>query len=339
MIKFLENIPDIKAESGNINVTPEELDLSSDNTGTDYEFSTAINTYSNLGDGELSSSLDKLPFENFDSNKSENELSDTNQVYNMANIVGANELSSSSSDQLLAGVADQPEIPTDVQIYDETGNTYYRDIENLRSYAVLAKQAICDQRIILSDEVYVTRKVLKNKLVISFAANEEKAKEFLKHKAFIDVTFDAQKFRVNKGWYLQFVKMRDAFLKLFITWKSEINPLKELVFVGYSFGGVFATLAALLVRLPNLPKPNVYTYGSPRIGDIPFAKYANEKVKLIRATNGIDDIPRSPTYRDLLKNHWSNYYSHFGEEYWIEGSKISRCLPVEGELESGVRLF
>ncbi|KAG9296474.1 hypothetical protein G9A89_015066 [Geosiphon pyriformis] len=120
---------------------------------------------------------------------------------------------------------------------------------------------------------------------------------------------------------------------------NKAKPLNEVIFVGYSLGGVMATLGALIITIliPDLPKPMIYTYGLPRIGDIPFGKYANEKVRLIRATITNDDVATAPHLSNIFR-HWSNYYSHFGEEIWSDRVndvyKTFKCLRKNGELES-----
>jgi hypothetical protein len=76
----------------------------------------------------------------------------------------------------------------------------------------------------------------------------------------------------------------------------------KFVFVGHSFGGSVATLAAYDLVLSKTLKANkklgspiVYTYGLMRIGDAKFVKKVNALVKVIRIVRNDDFVTRVPS--------------------------------------------
>ncbi|KAG9296475.1 hypothetical protein G9A89_015067 [Geosiphon pyriformis] len=254
--------------------------------------------------------------------------------------VGIDNLSSLNYNQLL--LADGDEHVLDVSKLD----TSQADAYNLFMYAPFASQALCHtDSTQLSEIVYVKPDIRKEKIVVTFAADEKVLSDLIfEHKelsSFIPKP-NIKGLKVNKGFLAHFLYIKDAFVQLFLNWMDKAKPLNEVILVGYSLGGVMATLGALTltILIPDLPKPTIYTYGLPRIGDIPFAKYANEKVRLIRATITNDDVATAPHLNNIF-THWGNYYSHFGEEIWSDrvdnAYKTFTCPRKNGELESDVK--
>ena len=87
------------------------------------------------------------------------------------------------------------------------------------------------------------------------------------------------------------------------------NPDYRVVATGYSLGAAVATLAAAYLRDEGLPV-DLYTYGSPRVGNDVFADYvSNQPGNNSRVTHQDDPIPRvPPIFFD---------YRHVSPEYWL----------------------
>ncbi|KAM7183476.1 Alpha/Beta hydrolase fold [Rhypophila sp. PSN 637] len=89
------------------------------------------------------------------------------------------------------------------------------------------------------------------------------------------------------------------------------NPPYTVVSTGHSLGGAIATLAAAYLREAGHPT-DLYTYGSPRVGNSVFAKHVTETQGLgaeYRVTHTDDPVPKLPPI--------TTNYRHLSPEYWI----------------------
>ncbi|KAG9289570.1 hypothetical protein G9A89_002343 [Geosiphon pyriformis] len=105
--------------------------------------------------------------------------------------------------------------------------------------------------------------------------------------------------------------------------------MPKVYLAGFSLGGAFAQLAAIALKeiIPNLPKPTVITYGSPRIGNQDFANYVERNTNLLRVNYGLDPIVRNPTIFNKVK------YVHAGIEYYIaEGKREGKIIDIEEKI-------
>lgn len=94
---------------------------------------------------------------------------------------------------------------------------------------------------------------------------------------------------------------------------SKLSQSKTLYITGHSLGGALATLCAIDIA-SNTPftSPNLFTYGSPRVGDPDFAKAFRKLVpSSYRIANLFDVVAYAPPqiYR-LPKRDKKYYYSH-----------------------------
>ncbi|KUM60987.1 hypothetical protein ACN42_g6149 [Penicillium freii] len=85
-------------------------------------------------------------------------------------------------------------------------------------------------------------------------------------------------------------------------------PGYTLAITGHSFGGALATLGGTVLRNAGY-KPNVYTYGQPRVGNEALAEYTTNQGSLWRVTHESDLVPKVPP------SHIG--FSHASPEYWI----------------------
>lgn len=87
------------------------------------------------------------------------------------------------------------------------------------------------------------------------------------------------------------------------------NPGYTVVATGHSLGGAVATLAAAYLRKAGYAC-ELYTYGSPRVGNNAFATYVSNQVGgEYRVTHLADLVPRLPP---MLFG-----YRHTNVEYWL----------------------
>ncbi|RJE27479.1 Extracellular lipase [Aspergillus sclerotialis] len=88
----------------------------------------------------------------------------------------------------------------------------------------------------------------------------------------------------------------------------DAHPQYTLVFTGHSFGGAMATLGATAMRNDGY-KIELYTYGSPRLGNKALAEYVTSQGSLYRTTHTDDIVPKLPP---IVIG-----FSHPSPEYWI----------------------
>ena len=92
---------------------------------------------------------------------------------------------------------------------------------------------------------------------------------------------------VHSGFKNEFYKIWDELNERL----SEIPPNVPLFYTGHSLGGAMATLAASL-----RPPAAVYTFGSPKVGDIAFSRSLSE-VPIFRVVNNRDLVTLLPPSR------------------------------------------
>ncbi|KAK4449189.1 Alpha/Beta hydrolase protein [Podospora aff. communis PSN243] len=86
-------------------------------------------------------------------------------------------------------------------------------------------------------------------------------------------------------------------------------PKYQVVITGHSLGGAVATIAAGYLRKAGF-KADLYTYGSPRVGNSVFVKYVtNQAGAEYRVTHETDPISRLPP---IIFN-----FRHTSPEYWL----------------------
>ncbi|KAL6902465.1 Alpha/Beta hydrolase protein [Trichoderma evansii] len=87
------------------------------------------------------------------------------------------------------------------------------------------------------------------------------------------------------------------------------NPGFSIVTTGHSLGGAVATLAAATLRTQGL-NIDIYTYGSPRVGNDVFANFVTAQAGgEFRVTHVDDPVPRLPP---ILFD-----YRHVSPEFWL----------------------
>lgn len=115
--------------------------------------------------------------------------------------------------------------------------------------------------------------------------------------------------KVHKHEWLHTGKVHRGFATAYHSIAPELYRLvrdaKRLVITGHSLGGALATLAADDLAELGWPNLTVITFGSPRVGNGPFARSYNEKLEsnTLRWVNAGDPVPHIPwvlgTYRHV----------------------------------------
>lgn len=99
------------------------------------------------------------------------------------------------------------------------------------------------------------------------------------------------------------------------------NPTYKVVATGHSLGGAVATLAAAYIRQAGIAA-DLYTYGSPRVGNVAFVAFVTDQPGgEYRVTHTDDPVPRLPP---ILLN-----YRHTSPEYWIDEGGDAVVTPDE----------
>lgn len=116
--------------------------------------------------------------------------------------------------------------------------------------------------------------------------------------------------RLHRGFYEAYLTVRKDILDF-----VEKNNVKKIILTGHSFGAAMATLCAVDIQYNIFGvKIEVFTYGSPRIGNKAFAKSFNRRIpKAFKIKNGNDFISNLP-FKFLN-------YSHIGKEIHIGDKK------------------
>ncbi|MBA9087968.1 hypothetical protein FHR92_004461 [Fontibacillus solani] len=94
---------------------------------------------------------------------------------------------------------------------------------------------------------------------------------------------------------------------------NQLSPDKTLYITGHSLGAALATLCAIDVAAnTTFVSPNLYTYGSPRVGDPAFKKAFTKYVQNShRIANPFDVVTLAPpSIYKLPKREKTYYYSH-----------------------------
>lgn len=108
--------------------------------------------------------------------------------------------------------------------------------------------------------------------------------------------------KVHRGFYQQYTSIQDTVIEFIY----KYQPLR-LVITGHSLGGALATLFSYDIIRDGLYKGhlNCVTFGSPRVGNIRFARHYNSIMpNNIRIVNGDDLVTTLPP--------WWMFYKHVG---------------------------
>ncbi|PLN85474.1 alpha/beta-hydrolase [Aspergillus taichungensis] len=107
----------------------------------------------------------------------------------------------------------------------------------------------------------------------------------------------------------------------------KTRPGYSVTFTGHSHGAALATLGAVALRNAGY-KIELYTYGSPRVGNTELAEYITAHGPNYRVTHSNDIVPRLPSH--ILG------YTHSSPEYWITTENDVKVTSSDIKVIEGV---
>ncbi len=118
---------------------------------------------------------------------------------------------------------------------------------------------------------------------------------------------------IHHGFWEQWTSIRDMIISN-VEKATGNHPDYRFVVAGHSLGGALATIAAADIRKHSewfLSKTELFSYGSPRVGDFLSARFLTEQSrKSFRITARDDVVPRLP---------WTSLgFMHTSPEFFIE---------------------
>ena len=218
--------------------------------------------------------------------------------------------------------------------------------DNLKGYTTFITHSIKDQTgrrflfaILINDQ--------KAEVVITFSGpkTENSGSLFsdIYSKGFTTVS-DLDNIRVETSYWEIYSKLLRIMLQTKVK-EVQLNQRSgyKFKFVGHSFGGSLAILAAFdLKRRGVLEKvPQVYTFGQLRIGDLNFVNTVNQHLQIIKVVKDNDYITRSPNCffangRYNCESNINNMFARLPELRSYYTSYFSNISPL---LENNPFLF
>ncbi len=114
--------------------------------------------------------------------------------------------------------------------------------------------------------------------------------------------------KVHRGFYDEFINLKVELLR------ANMNQCSKIVITGHSMGAAIATLMGLYCSVIIRKPVEVYTFGSPKVGDTTFVNAFDKYVsKSYRYVNGGDPVPFLPN---------TCWYHHVKEGLHIENNSI-----------------
>ncbi|KAG8158877.1 hypothetical protein KVR01_011320 [Diaporthe batatas] len=174
-------------------------------------------------------------------------------------------------------------------------------------------------------EGYVALDSVRKEVVVAFRGSSG-IRNWIADLTFLQVPCDyTSGCAVHSGFKIAWESIRD-FTMSFVDAALTEYPDYKLVVTGHSLGGAVGTLAAIEFRNKG-HACDLYTYGSPRVGNLAFVKYVtNQAGAEYRATHFDDPVPRLPP---ILFG-----YFHTSPEYWLEAGPATNTDYSIDEIET-----
>ncbi|EFY84713.1 extracellular lipase [Metarhizium acridum CQMa 102] len=137
--------------------------------------------------------------------------------------------------------------------------------------------------------------------------------------------------RVHQGFWAAFTGIKGRMMQV-VQEQLRQNPGFKVVATGHSLGGGVATLAGAYLRKGGV-RTDIYTYGSPRVGNTAFAEYVSDgrNGRTVRVTNKHDPVT-------VVPGDSSAGYAHTTPEFWFPeglGRPAKVCKGVHNLACSG----
>lgn len=113
------------------------------------------------------------------------------------------------------------------------------------------------------------------------------------------------------GAYKSLGPQVEAYVKVLL----QKYPAATITTVGISLGGALSVLSSLSLQSQNNKVTELYTFGSPRVGNAAFATYVNQKIPTrYRVVYGTDLVPHLPSVKMRYK-HNSNEVFFYNQDF------------------------
>lgn len=134
-------------------------------------------------------------------------------------------------------------------------------------------------------------------ILVGFHGTTKDIKGWMSELTTTKMDFPCSKCQVNQDFYHKFSEVVDPVMDA-LTEVHEQEPTLPIYVTGHSSGAALATLFAVQVTIvsPSLPITHVFTFGSPRVGNLAFATFANTILgeRWFRVMNQLDVVPSIP---------------------------------------------
>ncbi|PVH73391.1 lipase-like protein [Cadophora sp. DSE1049] len=158
---------------------------------------------------------------------------------------------------------------------------------------------------------FVALNPAKSLIIVAFAGSGNTIRNWLANFSFVQIAYKlvgCTACTVHSGFAKGWEERRTVILNA-VTAAKAAHPDYKVVVIGHSIGGAVGTLAGAEMRSMGIDA-DVYSYGSPRVGNTAFASFvtAQEGVNY-RMTHENDPVPQIPP-------SWIGY-EHTSPEYWL----------------------
>ena len=140
-----------------------------------------------------------------------------------------------------------------------------------------------------------------NTIIVAFSGTEAVSKRnWIEDFEFVMIPYSrCRGCKVHSGFYLTMMSVLGQ-IKEFTAALLSANPAAKIVVTGHSLGAALASLTIAELSSDEAFKPSMittghYVFGSPRIGNDPFAEWYASKASLtFRINHGQDPVPHVP---------------------------------------------
>ncbi|KAM4054458.1 lipase (class 3) domain-containing protein [Hirsutella rhossiliensis] len=182
---------------------------------------------------------------------------------------------------------------------------------------------------------YVARDPVKQTIIVAFRGTTT-AKDVLTDLYFTmgDTKELCEDCQVHNGFRAAFSSVKTDVLKAVQTLKDKKGYTKVVV-TGHSLGGAVATVASAYLRKRG-HNCDLYTYGSPRVGNRQFARFVENQNQgtNFRIANQNDAVVAIPL-AGLGRFRWflRNRYDHIFPQYWYKDGFSKTGNPYDANFE------
>lgn len=196
--------------------------------------------------------------------------------------------------------------------------------------AVVAANAISvlefDDQLISGIQGFVSTSAVKKEIVLTFrGSNTIRNWVGNLNIALLSPGFTCSGCKVHAGFLTAWREPRTKIINA-IKAARAANPTYKVIISGHSLGGAVGTIAAADLRSQGIPL-DLYTYGSPRVGNKEFATFVSSQRGITaRITKTQDPVPRLPP---LVLTP----FRHTTPEYWLSNGAPTKTNYVLSDIK------